>query len=332
MIDRVLIVDDDPFALRLLEKHLRNAGYEVLTADNGRDALRIVHGEGCQIVITDWMMPEMDGLMLCRAIRTSEATGFVYIIIVTALEEATKVVEAFDAGVDDYLCKPFNPSELLARLKAGTRILRLEQDLARQNRAVHKANAELALLNDQLERVATTDELTDLPNRRQALRRLSEEWSNALRRQFPISCMMLDIDFFKKINDTYGHDAGDLVLRHTAKVLKENTRAGEYPCRIGGEEFFILCASSSVDEASKAAERLRRAVEASPASINGKDVTVTVSIGVVMRDARCESTDSLLRFADEALYEAKRRGRNRVCVSRSNGIEEVAPTKTASAS
>lgn len=307
---KVLVVDDDECFRRLLERQLTNAGYAVAIAADGNEALRVIFDQGAQIVITDWMMSGMDGLALCRAIRESEVTGFIYTIVATALSDKDRVIDAFEAGADDFITKPVHVQELLARLKAGTRILTLEADLARQNRAVHKANAELALLANKLERMATTDELTGLANRRECLTRMADDWVVSVRRRQPFSCLMLDLDHFKRVNDTYGHDTGDEVLKYVATVLRRAARAGETVCRIGGEEFVVLCPLVALDEASKAAERLRAAVEAAPMSLAQGRLPLTLSIGVAERTEEMQTHEDLLNAADVALYEAKRSGRN----------------------
>lgn len=309
----ILIVDDDPSMLRLLEKFLSMDGYEVFKARNGAEAVSILYDKGPQIVITDWEMPEMDGLELCRTIRSSELVGFIYTVILTA--HADKIVEAFDAGADDFLSKPPRRGELLARLKAATRITKLEADLARRNREIQKVNAELSILNSKLERMATTDELTGLANRREALNRLNECWATSTRYGQPLACVLLDIDHFKQFNDTYGHDVGDLVLRETARILALSARTGETVCRLGGEEFLVVCPNVTVEAVTAAAERLRAAVEANKVKRRDQLLTVTVSLGVAQRRDGMATPDELLKEADEALYAAKRSGRNRVCIA-----------------
>ena len=315
---RVVIVDDDPTMLKLLEGFLTQAGYTVFSAANGVEALRVLHQEGPSIVITDWEMPLMNGLELCQAIRSSEVVGFVYTIILTA--HADKTIEAFEAGADDFMSKPPRRGELLARLKAANRIIALEADLAKQNREIHKANAELAVLNGKLVQMATTDELTDLANRREAMQRLNEYWETASRHGQPLACILLDIDHFKRVNDAHGHDAGDVVLRETARVLARTTRAGEKVCRVGGEEFLVLCPNATAGMAAQGAERLRQAVESHTVRHKDLELAVTVSIGVAQREAGTGTPDDLLKNADDAMYVAKAAGRNTV---RASGVDET---------
>ena len=336
---RVLAVDDDPMALALLSKHLEDAGYRVVTARNGTEALRIMLEDGPPIVITDWMMPEMDGLDLCRAIRGHEAIPFAYVIIVSAHETTEDaIVEAFDAGVDDYLTKPLKKRELLARLRGGRRIFTLQQELQRRTTEVHRANAEMAIANEklgeaneQLNRLATTDELTGLFNRREAMARLKDLWSAVERRGAPLSCILMDIDRFKIFNDTHGHGVGDIVLKETAAAMSATTRSHEWVCRIGGEEFLVVCPDSARDQAVVAAERLRKAVEAHTVRTDDLELGVTISAGVAERTPAMTRPDDLLRAADDALYDAKRRGRNRVCLAGKNKLAEATDTPPESA-
>ncbi len=326
MQEKVLIVDDDPAILRLLKKYLGEANREVLVATNGQDALRIVLAEEPPIIITDWMMPEMDGIALCRMLRSHEGIRFIYVIMLTSHSSLEHVVEAFDAGADDFLIKPVGKPELMARLRAGEHIARLEADLAKRTREIHRLNAEmamanekLAMANNKLKRMATTDELTGLLNRREAINRLKQLWGTADRYEQPFSCIMLDIDHFKRFNDTHGHATGDAVLRETAATLEANVRETDIVCRIGGEEFLVLCPNVGVDGAATCAEHLRAAVEESSLLFGGCELKVTVSLGVAQRVPETQSVDELLSAADSALYVSKQAGRNRVTRAGSTG-------------
>jgi len=312
---RILVVDDDPAALQLLARQLRDAGYEVTTAANGREALELDRATAPQMVITDWMMPEMDGLELCRRMREYDGGGFVYVIVLTASSDKTRVIEALDAGADDFLTKPYSRAELLARVRAGERIVRLEASLAERSREVARYNAQLAAASEKLRAMATTDELTGLGNRRLAFARLSEHWSLAVRHGEPLSCILIDIDHFKRFNDRFGHAVGDMVLKATADVLRRCCRAEEVACRVGGEEFMIVCPRSAAAAAHNAAERIRAAVEANTICAGEQELAVTVSAGVAQRSEQMRSPEELFKAADGALYAAKEAGRNRVCVA-----------------
>lgn len=311
---RVLVVDDDLVMRKVLKSLLSNAGYEVFCADNGLQAVRLLNDVGAQIVITDWEMPVMDGLQLCREIRHSETIGFVYAIILTA--HTDRVVEAFDAGADDFLPKPPKKAELLARLKAAIRIIDLEAHLARQNREIHKVNAELTMLNYRLREMATTDELTGLANRRVMIEGLKSCWEAAVRRSRPLACLVMDLDHFKRFNDNYGHEVGDAVLRGVADSLRKSTRSCDQVYRCGGEEFVVLCPDTTADEALIAAERLRIAIESTEIQVGSLTLKATASFGVSEREEAMRDPDDLLRLADTALYKAKAEGRNCVRVSR----------------
>jgi diguanylate cyclase (GGDEF)-like protein len=327
---RILVVDDDPAAVVLVSRILQAAGHEVLTAADGAEALRVVLHEGPNIVITDWNMPVMDGLEFCSAVRNCEACGFVYVILMTASPGSEALERAFHAGVDDFLHKPLSAGELIARLRAAERVLRLDQDVQKRNREVHRANAEMQLAaeklagaNRKLVELATTDELTGLANRRAGMQRLEDAWSLSVRYGSPLACMLIDIDHFKRINDTNGHDGGDLVLAQVAAALKRVIRKGEVACRLGGEEFLIVCPHATDAQAALGGERLRREVEALAIRTPSGSCRVTVSVGVASRAPEMSSPEQLLKAADEAMYVAKRTGRNRTV---SAGDRSAAPT------
>ena len=311
----VLIVDDDPAALRLLERYLEEGGYRVMKAASAVEALDTDRVGAPQLIVTDWAMPEMSGLELCRRFRAYEGLGFVYIIVLTAHSEKNRVVEALDAGADDFLSKPYSREELLAHVRAGERIVRLEAKLAERSRELSYFNARLAAANDKLRILATTDELTGLGNRREALARLAEHWALAARHADSLACIAIDIDLFKNLNDTYGHAAGDSVLRATANVLRQTSRAGEVVYRFGGEEFLVICPRATAAATEKAAERMRLAVAATVTQFNGAQLSVTISAGVAERPASMPDAEDLLKAADNALYVAKQSGRNRTCVA-----------------
>jgi len=319
---KILIVDDDPAQLRLMARMLADEEHEILEASNGVEAMRIVATQEPRIVITDWAMPEMDGIELCRQLRQNEGIRFVYVIMVTSHLEGERVTQAFEAGADDYLLKPIRRAELLARLRAGDHIARVESDLAKRTREMHRINAEMALAhqqlnqaNEQLKRMATTDELTGLLNRREAMSLLKDLWAAYERYQQGFSCIMLDIDHFKRFNDTHGHGAGDRVLRDTAQLLQENTRKTDRVCRVGGEEFLVFCPNVGVDGAAVCAEHLRSAVEQHSFAYEGVEMRVTISLGVASAASTMTHPEEVLKCADGLLYASKQAGRNRVSVA-----------------
>ncbi|GMV97616.1 MAG: response regulator [Phycisphaerae bacterium] len=311
MTTRILIADDDPAVLRMLERLLHRAGYDVLSAGGGEEAIRLALAEKPSILITDWSMPDMNGVEVCRVLRSLEGIRFTYIIMLTAHAEEERMVEAFEAGADDYLRKPVNPQELLARLHAATRIVQLEADLERQNRSIRQVNAELLAVNRRLEELVRTDPLTGLANRREAMSVLNAIWQQGDAR-LGLSCMLLDIDHFKSLNDRFGHAFGDQALCETARAMNRLARPEDVVCRIGGEEFLILCPGQSLEATRRAAERIRAEVQALTITCDGQEATITASIGVAAGDATMHKPDDLIRKVDQAMYVAKRLGRNQV--------------------
>jgi diguanylate cyclase (GGDEF)-like protein len=319
----ILLVDDDEASLRLYGRFLESAGYRVLTAANGHEGMERVLASGPMMIVTDWVMPGMDGLEFCRAVRNHEASPFAYIIVLTANDSNDEdVAAAFEAGADDCVAKPIKRRALLARVRAGERIVRLHQTIDRRNHELHRANTEMAVTqrqlaeaNERLQKLVVTDELTGLANRREAMRRLAASWAASVRRDLPLSCIAIDVDRFKNCNDTYGHAAGDAVLRHIAETLAASARVEESVCRFGGEEFLVICPQSSAREAWAAAERLRAAIENTPVRVLGTRPPVTISLGVAERTTDMRDADALLSEADRALYEAKHAGRNRTVIA-----------------
>ncbi len=314
---RILIIDDDERILRLLAHHLRRDRYDVHMVTSSREGLRLTSEIHPQILITDWMMPEMSGIELCGLLSRTDEGQKMHKIMLTAREDDDQVVEALDAGADDYVFKPFNPRILLARVRSGERMIRLREKLERSERATQEKNAELGILTRKLRAAALTDPLTELPNRRFAISRLKQEWEATSRSGRPLSATMADIDHFKRVNDLYGHDVGDMVLREAAAVLRGQCRQADFLCRLGGEEFLVIHVDSDLEGAVRAAERLRREIEQHRIRTEGYDGTITMSMGVAQRSGEMRSIDDLLKLADQALYEAKSTGRNRV-VARSS--------------
>ena len=233
-----------------------------------------------RIVVSDWEMPGMNGTQLCRHVRSLDQIGYIFFLMLTVNTEKQQMIEAFEAGVDDFVVKPFHQGELLARLRSGLRTVRLHDELHRRNQGMQQLNAQLMQLNNKLEKLAATDELTGLYNRRQAFSRVEEKVALSKRYGDALSLAVLDLDHFKQVNDTHGHQAGDEVLRTMAAILQAHVRDTDAVCRIGGEEFLILFPSETAQEAAFSAERCRAAVESHKFQFNDVTIPVTLSIGI----------------------------------------------------
>jgi two-component system cell cycle response regulator len=298
---KVLIADDDVVSRRLLQVSLAKAGYDVTVSVDGAEALTIANRVDCpRLMVLDWMMPHVDGVQVCRAVRKLAREPYVYIILLTARGRQEEIIEGLEAGADDYITKPFDLDELKARLRAGKRILDLQE--------------QLVSAREQLRVQATHDSLTGFLNRFAILEALNREVTRSAREGTPAAVIMADLDHFKQVNDTYGHAAGDDVLRESARRMLSSIRAYDSIGRYGGEEFLIIAPGCSVDEATIQAERLRASVSAAAIDADGSAVLMTMSVGVAAtREGK--RADDLLRAADEALYQAKDGGRNRVEIS-----------------
>ncbi|MFA5863105.1 MAG: diguanylate cyclase [Phycisphaerae bacterium] len=313
MRENVLIVDDNPDALDLLEALLASWDCFPRRAVNGIDALRKMEESNPDMIITDWCMPEMDGLELCRQIRKRPNGDLTYIIILTVNDGEDEVVKALNAGADDYLSKPFNRRELHARMQAGQRIITMAKALNHRNRTLFLKNNRLGNTNQKLTRQATVDELTGLTNFRGAQERLGEYWNLARRHNQSIAVILMDLDHFKDINDHFGHLAGNAVLKEVADTLRKSARAEEVVCRIGGEEFLVLCPGAKAQSAAVGAERFRKAIESHEFFANGSAISITLSAGVAEYRPEMVNLEDLFQTADNAMYEAKHTGRNAVC-------------------
>ncbi|MBE3098784.1 MAG: diguanylate cyclase [Planctomycetes bacterium] len=310
---KVVVVDDDPLSVEFLALHLASAGFEALVARDAHEALDLVRAGKSRTVIADWLMPEMDGLELCKAIRSLKNLNYVYFIMLTMVQGRHRLIEAFEAGVDDFISKPVQPEELLARLQVGMRMIGIQERLKQNARSVARLNKELAAANKRLQRLSATDDLTGLPNRRYAMLRLQEEWSLAERSGQPFACALVDVDAFKDANDTHGHPFGDAVLRQIGAVLRSSVRAGDVTCRFGGDEFLIIFRNQDAQGAGVGAERCRLVVQKQAAQPS-KDLRspITISIGVAQKEPDMSGPDDLLQSADKALYAAKHSGKNSV--------------------
>jgi two-component system cell cycle response regulator len=237
--------------------------------------------------------------------------------------------KAFDAGVDDFLAKPFTSAAMMARLRAGLRAVSLYDEISQRHQGSRQLNEQLTNLNQRLERLAITDDLTGLYNRRQAMHRLEEHWTACDRHHRPMSIISIDVDHFKQINDLHGHNVGDLVLQGVADVLKQCVRNTDTVCRIGGEEFLIVLPCQTQQEAEVCAERCRQTIEAKEFGCGGQTVRATISAGIACRRGDMHMCADLLREADDALYAAKHAGRNAIQCARTHSGGEAATTHAA---
>ena len=297
---KVLVAEDNPVFQSMLRALLNKWGYDVVAAGDGLEAWRILESAAApRLAILDWMMPGMDGVELCRRVRAAGREPYIYILLLTARTESEDLVQGMEAGADDYLTKPFNAHELRVRLRAGRRILDLQEELMVASEA----------LRDQ----ATHDGLTGLLNRTTILDALRTELARAARERRPVAVLMADLDHFKLVNDTHGHLAGDAVLREAARRMKSSVRPYDSIGRYGGEEFLFVLPGCDVPAAQAQAERFRQALACEPIPIGGQSIRVTCSIGVAgSAGLSVSSSDTLVRDADLALYQAKDRGRNQV--------------------
>lgn len=310
---RILVAEDDAVSLLILRRAVEKLGHECLAAEDGERAWRLYEeNPGVDVIISDWMMPGMDGLELCRRIRDDGRKGYTYFIFLTALSDKEHLLQGFEAGADDYLAKPLDREELQVRLISARRLTGLHRQLAAQR-------AELERLNVRLAEQARTDPLTNLGNRLR-MREDLEVLRTRIDRYGQTYCaVLLDVDHFKLYNDNYGHPAGDEVLRRVAGAIESHCRGGDTAYRYGGEEFLIILPEQGLKSGAAIADRLRRTIESLQIPHEAKDPPgfITVSLGVsVLEPGADKSPETLLKEADRALYEAKESGRNRVSVYR----------------
>lgn len=295
---KILVADDDPVTRRVIGSTLESHGHSVVTACDGAEAIRLLlDPAGPRFAIVDWMMPAVDGLSVCREVRKGDNT-YTYVILMSARDDADSAVTGLDAGADDYLAKPVDPAELLARVRSGARILDLQ--------------AGLLAAQEALKLEATRDHLTGLWNRRMVLEQLGRELNRARHERRPLCVAMLDLDGFKQINDQFGHPAGDAVLREAAAALRSQLREYDFIGRYGGDEFVCVLPGCDSPVGQAVGERLRAIIEKEPFHFNGNELRVSLSVGLASTGAAGLDPDALIHAADEALYRAKARGRNRV--------------------
>jgi diguanylate cyclase (GGDEF)-like protein len=298
----ILLAEDDPVTRMLMTRFLKKAGYEVDAVANGSEALDRMTKRYYPMLVTDWEMPEMDGVALCKAVRNMQLDGYVYALLLTARDAKEHIITGLEAGADDYLVKPVHEAELIARLNAGRRILNLEHSL----RVANQRNRILSI----------TDALTGSYNRRYLMEQLPRELERCRRYGYPLSVIMSDVDHFKDINDARGHAAGDEVLQQFAARAQKSIRSNsDWVSRYGGEEFLIVLPETSHEGAMAVAEKIRTLIASTPFTTRAGDSVVTASFGVASTGPSgpdiALKVDALIRIADECLYRSKQGGRNR---------------------
>jgi diguanylate cyclase (GGDEF)-like protein len=311
---KILLAEDDHVSRLIMRRTLESFGYTVILAQDGREAVQLLSApNGPRLALLDWMMPVLDGTAVCREIRARSADDFyIYILLLTSKQNSEDIVAGLEAGADDYITKPCQNAELRARLDTGHRILLLEEKLIQAR--------------EEMRHKATHDGLTGIWNRASILSLAASELARTARQQSPLSIMLCDVDHFKRVNDSYGHLAGDFVLREVARRLSSAVRGYDAVGRYGGEEFLILLNDCDESALRTRAEEIRAAISSNPISANDHRIAVTISIGA----AACDDGDSMfpieriLSRADRALYEAKRQGRDRTVLAFSyNQLEET---------
>jgi diguanylate cyclase (GGDEF)-like protein len=296
---KILIVDDSKLIAHVAKTMLTKRGHEVILAQDGKAGVEAAKSEQPDIMLLDLIMPIMDGYEVCEHLKGDDSTKEIPIIMVTSKAEAADKVKGLEMGALDYVTKPFDEGELIARVNIHLRLRELYEAVQEQNR--------------QLQEMANRDGLTGLYNHRYFHEQLSQDFLRAKRYHENLSCILLDIDYFKKFNDTYGHQTGDVVLRALASVIQKSTRESDLAARYGGEEFAIVLYHTDGSAAFEAAERLRQMVESNEVEDNGNVLRVTISVGIsTFPHEKIHDSKELIEFADQALYKAKDNGRNRV--------------------
>jgi two-component system chemotaxis response regulator CheY len=302
---RALVADDDRGTTAILSKTIRGLGMEVTSVHDGTAAWECLSdGPAAALVVVDWMMPGLDGPEICRRIRAHPTFVQTYVILLTGRRSREDIVTGLDAGADDYIVKPFDLEELRARLHVGLRVATLQQEL-------NKQICELQRARDELSRVVSTDALTGLSSRRHWFDVASREFIRSRRYRRPLGLLVADLDYFKRVNDTYGHEAGDAVLKEFADVLQRHCRQSDTAGRLGGEEFALLLPEGGIPAAREVARRVVEHWRTIAVTVAGGTISCTCSIGVAEALPDDETIEAVLARADQALYTAKRDGRDR---------------------
>ncbi len=300
---KVLIAEDDKVSSQVLEKNIKNWGYKVVISNNGQQAWKAFQKDEIPLAILDWMMPKINGLELCQKVRLLKKDHYTYIILLTSKDQKEDILEGFRAGADDYIVKPFDALELRARLQTGKRIVDLQTQLIQTN--------------SKLEELAKEDSLTKLWNRAAIIQLLDEELHRSRREKNPVGVILMDIDYFKNINDTYGHLVGDAILFEVATRLKKKIRRYDRIGRYGGDELLVVLPNCRLTEVEEIAERLRLAVSQSKFQTDAGSLDVTLSLGAYSSEKQPDvSAEILIKASDNALYQAKRSGRNCVVINK----------------
>jgi diguanylate cyclase (GGDEF)-like protein len=309
---RVLLVGEAAAMRAALQDAPEPQGHELFTARDGLEGISAALDCQPHMIVADLALPKMDGLALTRALRDTRVGRDIYILLLAPHCDEGRLVEAFDAGADDCMDKPLTSRLLSARLHAGRRIVRMHREIESDREEIRRYAAELAITNRRLQEAALTDALTGFPNRRYAMERVQQEWAATARSMRPLACMVIDLDRFKQVNDTYGHDVGDTYLTQTAAAIRNGLRVQDVVCRTGGDEFLVICPDTDLPAAMACAERMRRAVESAPVKAGVLQLKATMSVGVAVRDVAMPDADALIKRADQGVYMAKQRGRNRI--------------------
>ncbi len=310
---RIVVADGNAFSRRkTMALLVENSAHIVYPADNGNAALALAMEVLPHVIIAHYNLPGLDGAELCHALRETEEGRRMHILLMSDEHGEEQLTRAYEVGADGYAPSTISAKALRTRLFAAQRLVQLQNAWEKDRAQLRQIAAELAVANRRLANAALTDLLTGLPNRRSAMDQLQQAWSAASRSEQPLSVMVIDVDHFKHINDTYGHAAGDIVLREAAEVLRQSARRGDSVCRIGGEEFLVICPNTDLKAAVLSAERLRTTIAARNIAIGDATRNITISIGVAMRHENTADIDALVNLADQALYAAKQGGRNRI--------------------
>ena len=306
---KIVIAEDDSVSRLVLRRALEELNFEVIAFEDGAKAWDYLRDNEAQVVITDWMMPGLDGLDLCRSVRVQGALRpYVYVILLTSRNSREDRLKALQAGADDFLIKPLDRAELFARLNVARRIVKMEEQLRSRSLELERMHSELERRNVLLAEIASCDGLTGLKNHRFFRETLEAQFSLARWRGAPLSVMMLDVDQFKSFNDRFGHPAGDEVLREVSKILRSCVRDHDVVARYGGEEFAVLLPATEVEDSRSLGERLRESIERHPWDRR----PITISLGISTSCARVPRAAALIELADRSLYQSKAEGRNRV--------------------